>query len=69
MSGAPNTHNHVSPAARFESAGYYFSYDVKSRTWDMEKRLYDQSRFKAVMLVVLVVSFAGLSVLSFMLML
>lgn len=60
-----NTQNSISRAARFKNAGYYFGYDRQSRTWDMEKRLYDSSRFKSMMMSVLAVSFACLTAMAF----
>jgi hypothetical protein len=61
----PNAQTPVSRAARFESAGYYFGYDRQSRTWDMEKRLYDSIGFKSLMLCVLAALFACLTVVAF----
>jgi hypothetical protein len=61
----PNTQAPISRPARFESAGYYFGYDRQSRTWDMEKRLYDSSGFKSVMLSALAISFACLTLVAF----
>lgn len=62
---APNTETSISRAVRFESAGYYFGYKRQSRTWEMERRLYDSSRFKSMMLFVLTVLFAFWTTVAF----
>jgi hypothetical protein len=62
--GAPGTQIPVSRTPRFENAGYYFGYDNHSRTWDLEKRLYEQDDFKTILLFVLGVTWVGLTVVG-----
>jgi hypothetical protein len=64
---APNAQEPILRTARFEGAGYYFGYSPQSRTWDMEKWLYDQSLFKSMLLVALAGSFGCSTVLGFVL--
>ena len=52
---------------RSEVAGYYFGYDEKSRTWDLEKKLYERKGFKWAVVLALAGSLVGLTKLGFIL--
>jgi hypothetical protein len=49
---------------RFSGAGYYFGHNKAINKWDLEDDLYRRFAFRLIMLVLLLASFAGMTILA-----